>query len=87
MTSNIYLNKRIKKRLIPFLKKHYNIEDVLFWTDMASIHYSTKVTDLLNDERIDFVSYDVTALCVPQARLIEKYWASCKKEYKELHMQ
>ena len=51
---------------------------------MASVDYAKKITDLLNDEGIDFVSYDANAPCVPQARPIEKYWALCKKEYKKL---
>ena len=49
---------------------------------MENIHYATKVTDWLNDEGADFILYDANAPCIPQARPIEKYWATCKKEYK-----
>lgn len=81
INANVYLNECIKKRLIPFIKQYHEIEDVIFWPDMATSHYADKVTQYLEEINIDFVNKKENAPNVPQARFIEKFWAVCKREY------
>ena len=73
INGDMYLEECIKKRMLPFIKKHHKIEDVIFWMDLARAHYKRKVTDFLIDQGIDFVSYKENAPNVPQARPIEKF--------------
>lgn len=80
MTGDLYLKECIKKRLMPFISG-YEKNSLLFWPDMATCHYSKKVTDYLHQEKIEFVSKKENAPNVPQARGIERFWALCKSEY------
>lgn len=83
INGDVYLEECLKKRLIPFIKKYHNLENVLFWPDMASSHYRKDVIDWLEKEGVDFVRKSENAPNVPQARPIEKFWALCKANYKK----
>jgi len=43
MNSEMYLKECIIKRLIHFIKKSYQNAKVLFWPDLATIHYTAAV--------------------------------------------
>jgi transposase len=81
MTSTVYLEECVKKRLIPFTLKHHEIEKIFFWPDLATPHYAKIVTDHLTDENIDFVQKKENPPNVPQARGIEEFWSLCKQRY------
>lgn len=81
MKSPMYLKECLKKRLVPFILQHHKKDDVLFWPDLARIHYADIVTDFLQEEKIDFVTKKDNPPNVPQARGIEKFWAECKRQY------
>ncbi|KAJ3645955.1 hypothetical protein Zmor_023572 [Zophobas morio] len=80
ITSQVYLTECIKRRLIPFIQG-IGKNDVLFWPDLATVHYGKIVTSFLNTENISFVHKNENAPNVPQARGIERFWALCKEEY------
>lgn len=84
INSRTYVNECLKKRLVPFIKKYHKIENILFWTDMATSHYSKEVVEWLTNNSIEFVPRVDNAPNVPQARSIELFWAICKKEYSRL---
>ena len=79
MTAETYLRECLQKRLIPFITKHHEIEDILFWPDLATYHYANIVLDFLRSKNIDFVSKKDNPPNVRQARGIEKFWADCKR--------
>lgn len=81
MTGQIYLEECLKKRLIPFILKYHEIEDIIFWPDLATCHYAGVVTSFLAAKNIDFVSKKENPPNVPEARGIEKFWAECKRRY------
>ena len=81
MNSAEYIEECIVKRLIPFLRAHHNVNETLFWPDMAPIHYSKTVLECLKSNGIEFVSKQGNASAVPQARPIERFWAHCKYHY------
>lgn len=87
MNKEIYLEECLKKRLLPFLSKHHDINNILFWPDLATCHYSNIVQDWLKSKNIAFVSKTENPPNVPQARPIEKYWANCKQKYKSNNKQ
>ena len=80
-TAQIYLEECIKKWLIPFILKYHEIDDILFWPDLASSHYAKIVTKYLNEKNVEFVSKGENPPNVPQARGIESFWAECKWRY------
>ena len=53
--SKVYLEQCIKKKLILFITKYHNLQDVLFWPDMATSHYAKIVINYLEQKNIDFV--------------------------------
>jgi hypothetical protein len=82
INGNIYLEECVKKRLIPFIEKYHNKEDVIFWPDMATAHYAQAVQQFLNGYGVEYVSKTMNAPNVPHVRPIERFWSLCKKAYK-----
>jgi hypothetical protein len=83
MSTKVYLEECIKKRLLPFIDKHHQRENVFFWPDMATCHYALPMTQYLTAQKIDFIKKSENAPNVPQARGIELFWALCKTEYRK----
>ena len=81
MKADEYLRECLIKRLLPFINKYHSDKEVLFWPDLAPIHYANSVKEWLNDNSIGFVGRYENPPAVPQARPIEKYWNLCKQEY------
>ena len=81
MNQHVYLNECLKKRLLPFILKHHEISDILFWPDLATCHYANTVKEYLVSKNVDFVQKTENPPNVPQARGIEKFWAECKRLY------
>ncbi len=69
----IYINECLKKRLLPFIKKYHQDSNYLFWSDLASAHYSNLTIRWMN-ENINFVDKDCNPPNIPQARPIENFW-------------
>lgn len=61
MNQNLYKTECIPKRLIPFIRKHHNINDILFWPDMSRIHYADYVTAYYESAGIDYVTWKQNA--------------------------
>ena len=81
MNAEEYRTECIEKRLIPFIEKYHKTEEVIFWPDMARIHYSKVVKDCLETHNIEFIEWHNNAPAVPQARPIEQFWSNCKRIY------
>lgn len=81
INAKVYLEKCLKKYLLPFIAQHHSVEQVLFWPDLASAHYAKDCTDWLEEQNIQFVSKRDNTPNWPQGRPIEKFWALCKREY------
>lgn len=81
MTADIYTNKCLKERLLPFIQKHDG--PTLFWPDLAAIHYARSTMQFMNDNGIVFVPKTANPAAVPEDRPIEKYWAMVKRELKK----
>jgi hypothetical protein len=81
INGDVYLKECIRKRLIPFIKKYHKVEDVLFWPDLASCHYTEAVRNELDSAGIDYIGKHENAPNVPQARPIEIFWGVLKKKY------
>ncbi len=75
ITGDVYLTECIQGKLLPVIDKLHRREDVFFWPDMATSHYTTKVTTFLKEQNVEFMAKTKTALNVPQARGIERFWA------------
>jgi transposase len=73
-----YLNECIIKRLMPFINNHHSKDNVLFWPDLASSHYSNSVTRYFDQNGIQFVSRNFNPQNCPQSRPIETLWSILK---------
>jgi transposase len=78
-----YLNKCIRKRLIPLINQFHPNDSILFWPDLATAHYAQKVQQCLTDHGISYVQRRENPPNVPQARPIEKIWAQLKEKIYE----
>lgn len=83
MDSKTYLSECAVRRLIPFIKEHHKIENVIFWPDLATIHYANNVKCEI-PKNLNLVLKDENPPNVPHLRPIETFWALCKKAYFKL---
>jgi hypothetical protein len=72
--SKDYLKEYLKKRLIPFIKDKNKDNSYMFWPDKSSVHYSKRIVDYLNTERIKYVTKYRNPTNVPQCRPIEYFF-------------
>lgn len=84
MNSEKYLNSCLKGILVPWIEQNFDTEQVIFWPDLATSHYTQPVASFLESKKIEFVRKNENAPNLPQARPIERYWALCKREYSKL---
>ena len=75
ITTDIYLNECINKRLLLFIEKHYKRNNYIFWTVKASAHYAGVVIERLRTKNINVVTKSNNPPNVPQARPIETLWS------------
>jgi len=76
-----YKTECLQKILLPFIHKHHSVNQVLFWPDMATIHYQNGVQNWLKANDVQYVAKNENPPNVPQARPIERFWHLCKLEY------
>ena len=72
-----------KKRLLPFIKYHHKGDDILFWADLASSHYSKQIQDSPTAHQINFVQGQQNPLNVPQACSTETIWSLLEQKMYE----
>lgn len=78
INAEVYVNECLKKRLLPFLRKHDG--PTWFWPDLASAHYAHVTLNMLKQNGVDFVPKYMNPPNVPQCRPIERYWALVKNK-------
>jgi len=83
MKAEEYLTECIQKRLVPFIRKYHNIKDVLFWPDLATIHYQRGVQEWLRTNGIECVKKVDNPLNLPRCQPIELFWHLCGQEYSQ----
>ena len=81
LTAEEYLKECLIKRLLPFIEKYHRNSNIVFWADMATIHYANIVLNWFRENDISFIEKKVNLANCPQARPIEKFWSLCKLEY------
>ena len=54
----IYLNKCIKKKIIPSIEKHHSDDEYIFWPDLAISHYAKAVVDYMDNKNVNFVKIE-----------------------------
>lgn len=76
MTSKLYIEECLEKRILPLIKLHKNA--VMFWPDLASVHYSGMTLNWLEQHGVSFVPKSCNPPNCPQFRPIERFWAIVK---------
>ncbi|RNA18016.1 transposase -like protein, partial [Brachionus plicatilis] len=74
INSSIYIHECSNKRLLPFIHEYHQDLDYVFWSDLASAHYSILSTIWMN-ENVNYMTEDINPPNFPQARPIENIFA------------
>ena len=78
VNEDVYISKCLVK-LKKFIDEVHKNDDIVFWPDLASAHYSNKVQDYLKGENIEYVPRDKNPANVPELRPIEDFWTEIKR--------
>ena len=71
--------KEALKRLVQFIDEHYESRDqVIFWPDLATCHYTKENLKFLTDHGIAYVEKHENPPSAPHIRPIENYWGILK---------
>ena len=80
MNAPTYIQECLKKRLLKFIDLHYESrEEIVFWPDLASCHYSSQTQEFLKTEGIVCVPRDQNPPNAPQIRPIENFFGILKQ--------
>lgn len=81
MTSEVYMQECLKKRLLPLIRKHNR--SVKFWPDLASCYYSKIVLQWYKQNKVDVIPKTMNPPNCPEFRPIERYWSIVKRNLKK----
>lgn len=81
LNSKIYIEECLQKRLLPLIRQHN--EPIIFWPDLASIHYSRMTLKWFDENGIQVVPKDSNPPNCPEFRPIERFWAIAKQFLKK----
>ena len=63
----------MEKRLLPFIEEFHIVGNYIFWSDLASTHYSNETQAWLRG-KVKYVPKHLNPPKVPRARPIENFW-------------
>jgi len=75
----VYINKCLRARLIPFVESVHKNDQIVFWPDLASAHYSNMTQGFLASNNIEYVPKVHNPANVPELRPIEDFWSEIKR--------
>lgn len=78
INEDVYINKCLTK-LERFITKFHENDEIVFWPDLASSHYSNKTQAYLRSKSIEYVAKVHNPANVPELRPIEDFWAELKR--------
>ena len=73
INTDVYISKCLRPNLFPFLARKTNH---IFWSDLASAHYSTKTVEFLNTSNVNFVPKAINPPKFPQCIPIEDFFGA-----------
>jgi transposase len=75
----VYIEKCLKKRLLPFVEAFHKNDEIVFWPDLAAAHFGKKTTDFLDLNNIEYVPRSANPASSPELRPIEDLWSELKR--------
>ena len=76
--ADIYVQKCLP-RLVSFIEKNYENDQIVFWTDPVSSNYSNKDLKYLSDKNIEVVPVNCNQAYWTELRFIEYFWSELKR--------
>lgn len=81
MDGKLYIQECLTRRLKPLITSHKG--SVLFWPDLARIHYSKDVLNWYHANNVQYVPVESNPPNCPELRPIEKFWGIMKAKLKK----
>lgn len=78
INTKCYITKCMSK-LKRFITQLHKNDEIVFWPDLASSHYSKETTEFLKSNNINFVPKHCNPANVPELRPIEDFWSELKR--------
>jgi len=78
VNADVYTGKCLRL-LVRFIQENHKNDQVVFWPDLASSHYSKKALEYLSDKNIEVVQKDDNPANYPELRPIEDFWSELKR--------
>jgi hypothetical protein len=80
MSVKFYQEHCISTALVPFIDENHLENNIMFWSNLASAHYSNSTLQLLEALRTPFVSKTSNPSNIPECRPVKNLWTNLKAE-------
>lgn len=81
MKAPLYIKECLQNRVLPLIRSHHS--PVMFWPDLASIHYARATMDWFEANQVDVMPKSMNPPNCPKLRPIEEFWAIVKRKLKK----
>ena len=71
INSRVYIDECIRARLVPFINQLHKDDEILFWPDLASSHYSIATRACYKELGINFVPKEMNSPTSPNYGLLK----------------
>ena len=78
INEDVYICECLPK-LEKFIAKYHENDEIVFWPDLASSHYSNKTQVYLKSKNMEYVPKVHNPANCPELRPIEDFWAELKR--------
>ena len=78
VNKDIYVNKCVKQRLLPFIQQYHSDDRYIFWPDLATAHYANFTLETFTKLNINYIKKDLNFPVVPHLRPIENFLGMLK---------
>jgi transposase len=78
VNGQFYRQHCVSDKLVRFICQHHQDDDIIFWPDLASAHYSNETLQLLQSLNIPYVDKSCNPPNIPHCRPVENFWGRLK---------
>jgi hypothetical protein len=86
MSVKFYQEHYISTAFVPFIDENHLENNIMFWSNLASVHYSNSTLQLLEALRTPFVSKTSNPPNIPECRPVENLRTNLKAEHQIIAM-
>ena len=79
INKHVYIKSCLKAGLIPSIRSVHESDNIIFWPDLVSAHYSKETQNFLKNNNIELLPKNVNPANSSEILPIEDFWSEIKR--------